>query len=187
MRSSDVSPCPKKAAFFSPWQCLFRRNASGRNLGVIFELFVLCLPFDRASLSCVNCKADRGPDGIEQLHQQRRDNERKEKSCVHSMTSSLYISLFFLCFFFLLCKYHFYANHVCRQHNDFNTQTEVVQRRVSSISPRSRSPSPTSALFNITEQIETKKGCEPKLDCDYSRIRTYFCVHTTPRPQGSQY
>lgn len=142
----------KKLLFFPPWQCLFRRNTSERNLGVIFELFVLCLPFDRTSLSCVNCKADRGPDGIEQLHQQRRDNEQ-EKSCVRSMTSSLYISLFFLSVSFcLLCKYHFYANHVCWQHNDFNAQTEVVQPRFSSLYPRSRSPFPTSALFNVTEQ-----------------------------------
>lgn len=91
----------KKPLFFVRWQWLFRRNRSERNLGVIFELFVLCLPFDRTSLSCVNCNADRGPDGIEQLHQQRRDNEQKEKSCVRSMTSSLSITLLFsFCFFF---------------------------------------------------------------------------------------
>lgn len=133
----------KKLFFFSPWQCLFRRNASERNLGVIFELFVLCLPFDRASLSCVNCKADRGPDGIEQLHQQRRDNERKEKSCVHSMTSSLYISLFFLSVSFFYSVNIIFMQIMCAG----SIMTSTLKRRwcsdgfhPSPLAPGARSP-----------------------------------------------
>lgn len=65
----------KKLGFFALLAVLFQTEHKRENLGVIFELFVLCLLFDHTSLSCVNCKADRGPDGIEQLHQLQRDNE----------------------------------------------------------------------------------------------------------------
>lgn len=105
-------------------------------------------------------------------------NRRRKVVCIAWRHRSIYLCFFFLFLFCLLCKYHFYANHVCRQHNGFITQTEF---HPSTLSPGARSPP-----FNVTEQIETKKGCEPKHDCDYSSNRSYFCVHTTPRPQGSQ-
>lgn len=65
MLSSDVSPHPTKKReketqpFFPP--AAFQSEV--RIFRVIFELFVLCLPSDHTSLSCVNCKTRRRPRG----------------------------------------------------------------------------------------------------------------------------
>lgn len=60
MLSSDSSPHPttKKEKEPQPFFAAFQLEV--RIFRVIFELFVLCLPSDHTSLSCVNCKHTGG-------------------------------------------------------------------------------------------------------------------------------
>lgn len=61
MLSSDASPHPtkkKKEKETLPFFAAFQLEV--RIFRVIFELFVLCLPSDHTSLSCVNCKHTGG-------------------------------------------------------------------------------------------------------------------------------
>lgn len=68
MLSSDASPHPTKKKKEKETQPFFTGfQLEVRIVRVIFELFVLCLPSDHTSLSCVNCKHTGG------LAEQRHD------------------------------------------------------------------------------------------------------------------